>query len=349
VDSARWYFYTINQPGDAKLFAEKDIDGVLKRFIFTLWNCYLFWETYGEKTRAKLTEKNLTLLDKWIISKLNKLIEDEADLLDKYDVTGAARIIEKFSIEDLSLWYIRRSRRRFQKPETKIEAKTASAVLGFVLLSLSKLTAPFIPFVSEEIYQRVNDSKFKKLKSVHLEGWAEVVEKSINEKLNKDMEKVREIVALALAERAKAKIKVRQPLGELKIKAGEIAKQKDLLDLIKEEINVKKIIYDDKINGNVELNTEITPELKEEGVLREIVRNIQEMRKKSNLKPKDKISVIYSGDPYLEGILKKNEQAVLKEGKIKNLQAGKAIKTFNIQQEINVDGKKILLAIKKIK
>jgi isoleucyl-tRNA synthetase len=182
-----------------------------------------------------------------------------------------------------------------------------------------------------------------------LESWTGVDGKFIDEKLNKDMEKTREIVTLALAERAKAKIKVRQPLRELKIKDKEIAGQKDLLGLIKEEINVKEIIYDDKIAGSVKLDIEITPELREEGIVREIIRNIQEMRKKSNLKPKDEISVMYSGDSFLEEILNKNEKVALREGKIRDLKKGKNMKTFKIQQEININEKKILLAIKKIK
>ncbi|MFH1894294.1 MAG: class I tRNA ligase family protein [Patescibacteria group bacterium] len=371
ADAARWYFYTINQPGEPKLFTEKDIDGVLKKFILTFWNCYTFFETYrnnvkikspsnalaslgrspatGEaagKQNAKLKTKNI--LDKWIISKLNETIGAVTGALDKYDVTLAARAIEKFSIEELSLWYIRRSRKRFQRPENPAQAKEASVVLGFVLFSINKLVSPFLPFVSEEIYQKITGAGFDKKKSVHLEEWPESQGKLINKKLNEDMEKAREIVAQALAERAKAAIKVRQPLARLKVKNSKFKVGKDLLDLIKEEINVKEVVFDQNLQKEVELDTEITPKLKEEGIVREVVRNIQEMRKKSNLKPKDNIFVRYSGDAFLEEILKKNEKAILEEGKIKDFLPGPGAEGFKIQQEVAVDGKKILISIKKI-
>jgi len=352
VDAIRWYFYTINQPGEPKLFAEKDIDGALKKFILPFWNCYTFFETYKTKNaKPKLQNKklkNTNILDKWIISKINETIKEVTNDLDKYDVTGAARAIERFTIEELSLWYIRRSRRRFQKPETAAAANEASSVLGSVLFSLSKLIAPFLPFVSEEIYQGIGGGKFFKKKSAHLEDWPKFEEKLIDEKLTKDMEKVREIVTLALAERAKVQIKVRQPLSKLKVKSSEFKVGKELLGLIKEEINVKEIIFDEKNQKELELDTEITPELKEEGIVREVVRNIQEMRKKSNLKPKDNIAARYFGDAALEEILKKNEKAILEEGKIKDFLPGKNSKGFKIQQEVTIDGKKLLLSIKKV-
>ncbi|MFH1036648.1 MAG: class I tRNA ligase family protein [Patescibacteria group bacterium] len=348
VDAVRWYFYTINQPGESKLFTEKDIDGTLKKFILTLWNCHVFWETYREKTKSNIKAKDLTQLDKWIISKLNELIQNVSDYLDRYDVTGSARAIEKFSVDDLSLWYIRRSRRRLQKPKTKKEARIASATLESVLFELSKLSAPFIPFLSEEIYQKIRNLNFEKPKSVHLEKWSKVNTKAIDKDLISEMEKVRETVTLALAERAKAKIKVRQPLQKLEIKGGKVMIDKELLELIKEEINVKEVVYNPKIKGEIELDTQITKELKEEGQIREIIRNIQEMRKKSNLKPKDKISVKYSASPELEKILKRNEKTIIKEGKIKYFQIDKQAKGFKIKQEIKVDEYNLSLAIQKI-
>ncbi|MFH1575423.1 MAG: class I tRNA ligase family protein [Candidatus Nealsonbacteria bacterium] len=351
VDAVRWYFYTINQPGESKLFAEKDIDGALKKFILTFWNCCVFFETYRDNLKIKNQKskiKTKNILDKWIISKLNETIKIATDNLDKYDVTGAARAIEKFTLEELSLWYVRRSRKRFQKPDNPAEAKEAFTVLGFVLFSLNKLISPFLPFVSEEIYQGITGSGFSKKKSVHLEGWPKIENKSINKKLNEDMKRAREIVTLALAERAKVSIKVRQPLEKLKIKNSEFKIGKELLGLIKEEINVKEVVFDQNLQKELELDTKITPELKEEGIVREVIRNIQEMRKKSNLKPKDNISVRYSGDAFLEDILRKNGKIILKEGKIKDFLSGREIKGFKIQQEITVDGKKILISIKKV-
>ncbi len=345
-DSLRWYFYTINQPGNEKLFSERDVEQSLKRFIMIFWNSYLFYQTYADalpKSFQKNCKKPRNILDQWIISKLNELIWQITEKLDKYDVTSAARTLENFVINDFSQWYIRRSRRRFQKPKTKKELKQVSETLWAVLLTLSKLTAPFIPFLSEEIYKR---AAYKSAQSVHLENWPNVNKKLINKKLNQKMERVRELVALALAERAKVGIKVRQPLASLKIK-GKI--DVGLLELIKEEINVKKLIFDNKIKTETELDTKITSELREEGIIKEIIRQIQEMRKKASLKPKDKISVQCFGTLELNKILKKNKNFFLTESTIQNFILKKeSKKDFTINNEIKIVEQNLWLSIKKI-
>jgi len=351
VDATRWYFYTVNQPGDSKLFSEDDVKEALRKFILTFWNCFLFFQTYGQhflQPGKRLTPRNI--LDRWIVSKLNGLIRTVTLSLDKYDVTGAARAIENFVIEDLSLWYIRRSRKRFQKPKTEKELKEASETLNSVLLMLSKLTAPFIPFLNDFIYQKLPTSDFRLPASVHLKDWPKVNKKLINNNLEKKMKKVKEVTALALAERAKASIKVRQPLAKLKIKNEKLKINDELINLIKDEVNVREVIFDSKIEGDVELDTEITPELKEEGQVREIIRNIQEMRKRAGLKPGDKILVKCSGDPEINRILEKNKNFILKEAKIKDLIfGGKLIKeVFDFEKETKVDNQNLWLAIKKI-
>ena len=238
-------------------------------------------------------------------------------------------------------WYIRRSRKRFQKPETKKELNEASRTLGFVLLTLSRLIAPFIPFLSEEINQRLGGKK-----SVHLEDWPKADVKMINKKLEEEMAKARKTAALSLAERAKVGIKVRQPLSLLQIPKSKSPISNQLLELIKEEVNVKQISFGAKLK----LDTKITSDLKEEGVLREIVRNIQEMRKRANLKPQDEIRVRYSGTEELNQILSKNAQFVLREAKVKNLLAGDRPKeAFTAERELKVDGQTFWMAIKKIK
>ncbi|MDP1538462.1 MAG: class I tRNA ligase family protein [bacterium] len=340
ADAARWYFYTVNQSGDPKLFAEKDVDQAFKKFILTFWNSHQFYKTYVTQFRRSL--KSHYILDRWIISRLNELIGQITQKLDNYDVTGAARAIESFVIEDLSQWYIRRSRKRFQKPETKKELKEASEALGFALLTLTKLTAPFIPFLSETIFKQLTyDVDY----SVHLEDWPKANKKLIDKKLEDKMIKVREVVALALAERAKAGIKVRQPLNELRITNYELRREKELLELIKEEVNVKEITF----GKTLKLDTKITSELKEEGIIREIVRNIQEMRKKSGLKPKDEILVQCSGTPELNKILEKNKKIILTETKAKDfLLKEKVEQTFLREEELKIDQQKLWLAIKKL-
>ena len=346
ADAVRWYFYTINQPGDSKLFSEKDVDQAFKKFILTFWNCFVFYNTYNRNniknsSSLKLSSGgrvNHSLLERWILSRLNNVTQEVNQRLDKYDPVGSARAIEDFIINDFSLWYIRRSRRRFDE---------AASTLRYVLLSLTRLTAPFTPFLSEYIYQNLN-SENSNLKSVHLEAWPKVDKKLIDRKLEKKMERVREIVTKSLAERAGAKIKVRQPLARLKIKGTRIKLETELLGLIKEEVNVKEIIFDSKIKEEVWLDTEITPQLKEEGIVREIIRQIQEMRKNAGLKPKNKISLYYFGSDELNKILENNEKLILQEGKIKNLTRQEEKKeVFVVEKEIMVDRQKIYLAIKK--
>jgi isoleucyl-tRNA synthetase len=331
ADATRWYFYTVNQPGDIKLFSEKDIDQALKKFILTFWNSYVFYKTYV--TQFRQLGKSSYVLNRWIISKLNGLILGVTQKLNNYNVTGAARDIENFVINDLSLWYIRRSRKRF---------KEVASTLAFVLQTLSRLTSPFIPFLSEEIYKNVRSSKFD-IQSVHLEDWPKANKKLIDKELNQKMEKVREIVTLALAERSKAGIKVRQPLAELQIKEKI---DKELIGLIKEEVNVKKITF----GKTFKLDTKITPALKEEGMVREVIRQIQEMRKKAGLKPKDKILVQYFGDPGLNKILERNKKLILDGTKAENfILKEKSKKVFLIESEIKIDQQNLWLSIIELK
>jgi isoleucyl-tRNA synthetase len=345
ADTARWYFFTINQPWDSKLFSEKDVKEILKKFILTLWNCYQFFETYVPKDLRKSISKTpipKNLLDKWILSKLNKLVLEVIERLEKFDVTFAARTIENFVINDLSLWYIRRSRKRFQKPERRSELKEASHVLGFVLLTLSKLIAPFVPFLSEEIYQRIQNLNYKTQRSVHLENWPKSDKELIDKSLERRMEKAREIVKLALAERAKVRIKIRQPLKKLTIKESSLKRFPELLELIKEEVNVKKVSF----GKSFKLDTKITPELKEEGILREIVRQIQQKRKEEGLKPRQKIIVFFEGEREIISVLEKYKERILKEGKIKKVIFREPQK-FDFEIKIKVDQKSISAFIKK--
>jgi len=345
ADTVRWYFFTINQAGDSKLFSQNDLEVTLKKFILTFWNCFQFFETYTLflKFDFSLFPSSKKLIDKWILSKLFSLISKTTSALEEYNVTLAARNIEKFVIEDLSLWYIRRSRKRFQKPKTKKELKEACQTLGFVLWTLSKLTAPFIPFLAEKIFQRITKINFKKKNSVHLEDWPKVNQNLIDKKLKKKMERAREIVSRALAERAKAKIKIRQPLKKLVISDYNFKREPELLELIKEEVNVKEISFGKKFF----LETEITPELKEEGEIRELLRKIQQKRKEANLKPHQLIKISFWGEKEIILFLRKNKERIIKEGKIKEILFEK-IKKAEIQFKTEINQKEIQVFIKKV-
>ena len=351
ADVMRWMYIKQN-PAYNLNFGWKPAEEI-KRKLLTFWNSFLFFQTYAGKeilgNKAALP-KNNNILDRWIVSRLNHLIVKVTRDLDRFNAAAAALAIENFFIEDLSLWYIRRSRRRFHPiaergslrgKETGKDFKEAVQTLYFVLLNLIKTMAPMMPFLTEEIYQHLKDKKMPE--SVHLCDWPKEEQKLVDLTLEEKMAKARQIATLALAERAKLEIKIRQPLNELQITNYELRRQKELLDLIKEEVNVKKITF----GKTLKLDTKITPKLKEEGQIREIIRNLQEMRKQSGLKPKDKILIGYLGEPSLNRILEKNKKFILKETLSKNLSLHKGLKKeLKIEKEIEIDGKKLWLGIK---
>ncbi len=282
IDALRWYFFTINPPGESKRFATRDVEERLRRFILTLSNVLIFYKTYRKIPRRK---KSLSLLDRWILSRLNNTIKIVRQNLDKYEVTQAARPIDEF-VDDLSRWWLRRSRKRFSGADG-LPAQTgenASAVLKIILEELSKLIAPFTPFLAEYIWGELDNKS-----SVHLADYPKAHIKLIDKKLEEQMNFTREIAARGLALRAEAGIKVRQPLQKLKIKNEKLKINDELLNLIKDEVNVKEITFGDEFK----LDTKITEELQEEGIIRELARQIQEMRKDGGLISKDSIKLYF--------------------------------------------------------
>jgi len=344
ADAVRWYFYTVNQSGEPKRFSEKGVESVLKKFLMTYWNSFLFFKTYAtgnikKKEFAKVGKENV--LDRWIISKTESLIKSTTEKLDKFNIVSAARAINDFVVNDLSLWYIRRSRQRFQNPENQNHLEEASNVLWLVLLTLTKITAPFIPFLSEEIYQVIGDKE-----SVHLENWPRADEKLIDKKLELEMERVRMLAQKALAKRAFAKIKVRQPLSLLKIKDKALKGRKDLLDLICEEVNVKKVVIDEDIKDEVELDTTVNSQLINQGMLRETIRFIQNLRKKDGLTPEDRILIKYEALPKLSKLLEENKKIICSQTRAADLIFEKA-KKHNFAK-LTVGKYELSIAIKKL-
>ncbi len=325
ADAARWYFFTVNQPWDPKLFFEKDV-ARSRNALALFWNSFLFFKTYNKNSKFKIqNSKFLNILDKWILARLNEVARIITEKLDHYDIVDAARLLEAFIGDDLSRWYIRRSRERFKK-EGK-DADEAAQTLGFILRETAKLLAPFAPFISEAVYQGLEGEK----KSVHLENWftpprprqsgrrAPFVRGGNKEYdiLLKEMDEVREIVAQALEARAKAGIKIRQPLASLKIKRqkSKIKNNEELSDLIGEEVNVRKVIFDEHTKEDVEIDTNITPELKEEGEIRELIRLIQDARKKAGLKSGEKASLEIKIPVDLVETAKRNKKQLMYETK----------------------------------
>ncbi len=301
ADAVRWYFFTVNQPGESKRFSEKDLRERLQGFVLTFLNCLKFLRAYYpehfEIKEEKILGANLRIVDKWLLSKLNSLIKKVNLLLEDLDITLACRAIEKFVIEDLSKWWIRRSRKAME------ENKDLANLLAYVLRELAKLSAPFAPFISEAIYRDVE----KRKESVHLEDWPKLKEELIDQDLEARMDWAREVVSLVLKLRAQNKIKVRQPLAKLEIPLPEFEVEREILDLIKEEVNVKEVILNQEIK-EVKLDTTLTPELKLEGDFRELVRRIQSKRKELNLNPKEKVKIKIYYSPELKELFAKYHQ-----------------------------------------
>jgi len=320
-------------------FSEKGVAEVYRRDIMTLWNSFSFLNLYSPKKLAVAkTIKPGNKLDAWIVSKANSFNQEMASLMDNYEITRAARLIDSF-VEDLSNWYIRRSRTRFQKPVNKEEHNQAAQVLRYALLKLCKIAAPFIPFITEEIYLELKDKKDKE--SIHLCDYPKSDKKLIDSDLEEKMKQVREIVALALAKRAEAGIRVRQPLNKLTINNKKVVEDKELNDLIKQEVNVKEVVFGKQIG----LDTKISQDLKTEGIVRDLIRSVQGLRKEAGLKPQDKITLYYSIDSSLEKIIKKHQKQIEQEVTAK--MESKKEKGLLIEKEVDLDGKKVWLGIGK--
>jgi isoleucyl-tRNA synthetase len=344
ADSLRYFLLASTPIGEDYRISEKAIAVVWRNIVATFWNCFIFFQTYRQKNfKPRNNFKTNNLLDKWILSRLNRLNQEVIQWMKIYDLTKASRLFGDF-IEDLSNWYVRRSRRRFQKPANQKEKEEAGQTLYRILKKTAVLMAPFLPFISEEVYRTLAIGEDKE--SVHLLDFPKPNLKLIDKKLEKKMLRAREIVSQVLAQRVKAGIKVRQPLNELRIKNYELKGEEELLELIKEEVNVKEIIFDSKIKKEVELDTNITLGLKKEGALREVVHCVQTMRKKMGLKSADKIAIQYKGGFWLNKILAVEKNFILKELEAENFQPKKG-NDFDAEKEIKIDGEKLWIGIKK--
>ena len=311
-DAMRMYF--LNSPviigGDMNI-DEKGIKDSLRKNVMLLNNIYKFYEPYNKKGQVKkISSENV--LDKWIVSRLNELIKTITENMEKYDIPSATKPITQF-IEDLSVVYIRQNRERINNKD-----KDAIDTLKFVLENLSKVIAPFMPFISENIWQKLNHFNFKKSnQSVHLQSWPKYDEKQIDKKLIQDIESVREIISMALKEREINKIPLKQPLQKLEVKCINLPER--YFQIILKETNVKKIGVKKSKEIAVKLNTKITPELEAEGYAREISRQVQAFRKKLGLEKKDKIELTIFTDDKFKDILDKFKESVAERTNSKRL------------------------------
>ncbi len=285
ADSFR--FYLMANPvmnADNLAFSDKSLDEVYKKVLLLLYNVNNFYSLYKKKEKVSLpASKNI--LDKWIVSRTNVLIKEVKSGLEGYNTTATCAQIKKF-IDDLSTWYVRRNRDRFN--DSDVDARKT---LAFVLAELSKTIAPIMPFVAEIIYHEVVDEK----DSVHLQAYPSHNEKLIDSDIEAKMQLTREIVSLALKERDKARISLKQPLAKLEVNVAELPKE--YLEIIEDEVNVKKVeirkAHDKDVKEiSVVLDTVITPALEAEGMAREISRKVQAMRKEAALVKEDDIELV---------------------------------------------------------
>ncbi len=247
ADAFRWYLYTATPPGNERRFSVDLVAEVIRNFTLTLWNVYSFFVTYANLDQPQLNTARVyseNVLDRWLLSELHRLVRDVTNSYEQYDVTGATRPIEAF-VEKLSTWFLRRSRRRFWKSGSDADKQAAYGTLYSTLVTLSKLLAPAMPFLADELYQNLVRSVDQfAVESVHLAEWPKYDEDVIDEALNRDMELVIKLSSLGHAARQKANRKVRQPLREAAFSVGNISERKAVetfAALIEDELNVKTV------------------------------------------------------------------------------------------------------------
>ena len=296
ADAMRYYLLSSPVMKSEDLnFSNKGVDEVLKKVIMRLQNVFSFFEMYGGFDVEVKDFESKNVLDKWVLTRLKETATQITKATDNYELDRATRPINDF-VDDVSTWFLRRSRDRF-KSEDLEDKNFAMLTTRKVILELSKLLAPSMPFLAEDLYLKISGGLEKE--SVHLESWPEDMVGELTKEENDILEKMKEVrlsVSLGLESRVKAGIKVRQPLSKLKVKSEKLKGEDQYLDLIKDEVNVKEVFVDESISESVELDTNITPELKEEGTMRDIVRMIQELRKNKKLNPNDLVELIVDTD-----------------------------------------------------
>jgi isoleucyl-tRNA synthetase len=306
ADAIRWYFYSNSAPWLPNRFHDGAVAEGQRKFMGTLWNTYAFFVLYAnidnfDATKYTLEYDKLSVMDKWLLSKLNTLVKTVDDNLGNYKITETARVLDNF-VDELSNWYVRRSRTRFWVKEMTQDKINAYMTLYTALVTLCKAAAPMIPFMTEDIYQNLVRSIDKDApESIHLCDFPTYDEKLIDKELEKDMEEVLSVVVLGRACRNTANIKNRQPIGMMYVKAPE-ALSEYYVDIIEEELNVKKVEFTDDVENFTSYS--FKPQLKTLGrrfgkninAVREILANINGSKAMAELKETGSLKITVDGN-----------------------------------------------------
>jgi isoleucyl-tRNA synthetase len=323
---------------------ESELQELQRGFFRMLWNSYYFFALYTSidnwQPKSEMPQPKNSL-DRWMIAKTQELNAAVEKNMQAYNLSAATRLFFPF-VDDLSNWYIRRSRKRFWKSENDEDKESAYHTLYYVLIQLSKLLAPFAPFISDEIYKNLTSGE-----SVHLADFPSVDNSKIDKNIIEEMEIARKIVEIGLSKRAEAGIKVRQPLLTIKYRAKQLSAE--LESIIASEVNVRSIWYDKEIVDDVELDMQLSEELIAEGKAREFVRIVQGLRKKAGFDISDRIETYYcTDDETLSDAILKEIEYIKKETLSEKLEDKKE-ESVDISEESKIDGQVIFIGARKIR
>ena len=429
ADAIRWYFYTSSAPWLPKRFSGKAVQEGQRKFMGTLWNTYAFFVLYAnidnfDASKYALEYDKLPVMDKWLLSKLNSTVAEVDSNLDQYRIPEAAKALQDF-VDEMSNWYVRRSRERFWAKGMEQDKINAYMTLYTALVTICKAAAPMIPFMTEDIYQnlvRSNDANAPE--SIHLCDFPVVNKDHIDKKLEEDMEDVLDAVVMGRACRNEAAIKNRQPISRMYIKS-DFTLSEFYQEIIEDELNVKEVVFTDDVrdftsytfkpqlrtvgpkygkqlggiqkhlaalDGNaamdelnadgalkfdvdgvaveltkddllidmaqkegyvsqednrmtVVLDTNLTPELVEEGFVYEIISKIQTMRKESGFEVTDHIRVSINGNDKLSEIAQKNKEAISGKVLADELTSGAE---YGVSKEWNINGENAVIAVERV-
>ena len=419
ADNIRWYMLYASPVWTPLKFSETGVKEVHSKFFNPLKNTYTFFQTYANIDNINIEECNIPYeereeIDKWLLSKFNKLVKNVTNYYDEFDLNLVVKEITSFVSDDLSNWYIRRNRNRFWASELDNSKKSVYITTYEVLVGLCKICAPIIPFTTEEIYTKLTNEE-----SVHLANYPTYDESLINEKVEEKMDLVRDLISLGRNVREEVKIKVRQPINEVILDGKNEQIIGDLVDLIKEELNVKNVIFESDLgkymnysvkpnfkvagpifgasmksftetltkldtteietlnqgnniklivdnkeydinhelvdirisskegfnvaeenNNFIILDTELTDELIKEGIVRELISKVQNLRKEKNFEIMDRINLYISCDEYISSIVEEYKDMIKKE-----VLALEIINKENLTYEVDLNGNKVFIDV----